>query len=78
MSQNGGVKIDFVSLFPATLEPFLSASMLDRASRAGIVRFRSVNPRDFCTDKHSKVDDVPFGGHPGMLIKIEPVWLAVE
>jgi tRNA (guanine37-N1)-methyltransferase len=76
--QNGRVKVQFLSLFPETLVPFLNSSMLGRASRAGLVEFGVVNPRDFCTDKHLKVDDTPFGGHPGMLIKVEPVWLAVE
>jgi tRNA (guanine37-N1)-methyltransferase len=72
------VRVDFVSLFPESLTPFLESSMLGRASRAGLVEFGTTNPRDFCTDKHLKVDDTPFGGHPGMLIKVEPVWLAVE
>jgi tRNA (guanine37-N1)-methyltransferase len=72
------MRIDFVSLFPETITPFLNSSMMGRAARSGLVTFAAINPRDFTTDKHLKVDDTPFGGHPGMLIKVEPIWLAVE
>ncbi|MHC5830653.1 MAG: hypothetical protein ACYT04_85585, partial [Nostoc sp.] len=44
----------------------------------GKVAFRTANPRDFCHDRHLKVDDRPFGGEPGMLIRAEPVARAVE
>jgi len=52
--------------------------MMRRASEAGFVRFEAINPRDYCYDRHQKVDDVPFGGAAGMLLKAEPVALALE
>lgn len=56
----------------------LGHSILGRAASAGLVEFRAVSPRDYCYDQHKKVDDTPYGGHPGMLIKVEPVALAIE
>jgi tRNA (guanine37-N1)-methyltransferase len=68
----------FVSLFPEVLRPFLEHSVLGRAVGAGLVRYRFANPRDFAYDRHAKVDDSPFGGQPGMLLRPEPVALALE
>jgi len=52
--------------------------MMKRASDLGAVQFIATNPRDFCYDRHMKVDDVPFGGAAGMLLKAEPIALALE
>ena len=71
-------RVDFVTLFPEMVRSALAHSILGRASEAGLVRFRTANPRDFCHDRHLKVDDRPFGGEPGMLIRAEPVARAVE
>lgn len=70
--------IDIVTLFPQMLAGFLEESMMKRASEAGLVKFRTVNPRDFTTDKHNTTDDRPFGGGPGMVMKCEPLFAAVE
>ncbi len=51
---------------------------MKRAAEAGLVEFRLINPRDFTTDKHNKTDDRPFGGGPGMVMKPEPLFAAVE
>lgn len=51
---------------------------MNRAQLAGKVTFSVANPRDFCYDRHAKVDDVPYGGEPGMLIRAEPVAQAIE
>jgi tRNA (guanine37-N1)-methyltransferase len=72
------MRLDFVTLFPDLVLGALRHSMLLRAERAGAVAFSAVNPRDFTTDRHQKVDDVPFGGGPGMLIMVEPVARALE
>lgn len=72
------VEIAFVTLFPEALGAYLGQSIPQRAVRAGAVRFRAIDPRDFCYDRHQKVDDVPYGGEPGMLIRAEPVALALE
>jgi tRNA (guanine37-N1)-methyltransferase len=72
------MRIDFVTLFPEMVLPGLRHSILGRAEDRGLVRFGTANPRDFTYDRHGKVDDTPFGGEPGMLIKAEPVALALE
>jgi len=72
------MRIDFVTLFPEMISAALGESMMKRASAARIVTFQAVNPRSFCTDRHQKVDDVPFGGEPGMLIKPEPMAAAIR
>ncbi len=71
-------KIAFVTLFPEWIRESLSHSMMARAEASGAVEFSVVNPRSYCYDSHRKVDDIPYGGHPGMLMKAEPVALAIE
>lgn len=75
---NEALKIDVVTLFPSMLDGFLGESMMKRAAEAGLVQFRTVNPRDFTTDKHNTTDDRPFGGGPGMVMKPEPLFAAIE
>lgn len=72
------LKIDVVTIFPQMLNGFLQESMMKRASAAGLVEFNVINPRDFTTDKHNTTDDRPFGGGPGMVMKPEPLFAAVE
>ncbi len=72
------LKIDVVTLFPQMLDGFLQESMMKRAAAAGLVVFNAVNPRDFTTDKHNTADDRPFGGGPGMVMKPEPLFAAIE
>lgn len=72
------MRVDFVTLFPDVMGPFFRHSVLGRAELQGHVAFRAVSPRDFTYDRHQKVDDTPYGGEPGMLIKAEPVALALE
>lgn len=74
----GVLQIDVITIFPGMLEGFLGESMLKRAARAGAVRFRLVNLRDFATDKHRTTDDRPYGGGPGMVMKPGPLFAAVE
>jgi tRNA (guanine37-N1)-methyltransferase len=75
---SGVLKIDVITLFPQMLNGFLQESMMKRAAAAGLVEFRVINLRDFATDKHSRTDDRPFGGGPGMVLKPEPMFAAVE
>ncbi len=72
------MKIDIITIFPEMLDGFLGHSMMKRAAEAGHVEFNSIQLRDFATDKHRKTDDRPFGGGPGMLMKPEPMFKAVE
>jgi tRNA (guanine37-N1)-methyltransferase len=71
------VRIDVVTLFPEMFAP-LGQSILGRAIEQGRLAVNYVNPRDFTTDRHRTVDDYPYGGGPGMVMKPEPIFLAVE
>lgn len=72
------LQIDIITIFPAMLDGFLGQSMLKRAAEKGAVRFRVVNLRDYANDRHQTVDDRPFGGGPGMILKPGPLFRAVE
>ncbi len=72
------LKVDVITLFPGMLKGFLEESMMKRAAKAGLVEFNIINPRDFTTDKHNTTDDRPFGGGPGMVMKCEPLFAAIE
>jgi len=72
------MRIDILTLFPETFEGPLRSSILGRARECGLVNVNLVNIRDFATDKHRVTDDAPFGGGPGMVLKPEPVFAAVE
>jgi tRNA (guanine37-N1)-methyltransferase len=72
------LRIDIITLFPEMLSGFLDQSMMKRARDMGAVQFRFINPRDFTADVHRTTDDRPFGGGPGMVMKPEPLFAAVE
>ena len=72
------LKIDFLTLFPKMLDGFLEESMLGRARKAGILDIKVHDIRDWATSKHKNTDDRPFGGGPGMLMKPEPIFAAIE
>lgn len=72
------LKIDVITIFPGMLEGFLGESMVKRASDAGLVAIRTINLRDYTSDNHRTVDDRPYGGGPGMVMKAEPLFKAVE
>ncbi len=67
-----------VTLFPEIFPGPLGSSVLGKAIKKGLLQVDVVNPRDFTTDKHKTCDDTPYGGGPGMLMKAEPLFLAVE
>jgi tRNA (guanine37-N1)-methyltransferase len=70
--------IDVVTLFPEVIAPFISTSIPARAAAAGLVQYRLVNLRDFTHDRHRTVDDYPYGGGAGMVLKPEPFFEAVD
>jgi tRNA (guanine37-N1)-methyltransferase len=72
------VKIDILTLFPDICRAPLGESIMKRAQENGIVDLRIHNLRDWTTDKHHIVDDAPFGGGQGMVMKPEPIFAAVE
>jgi tRNA (guanine37-N1)-methyltransferase len=72
------MRIDIVTLFPEICRVPLRESIMKRAQERGIVELHIHNLRDWTTDKHHVVDDAPFGGGQGMVIKPEPIFAAVE
>jgi len=72
------MRIDLLTLFPEFFRSPLSESMLQRAQDLGAVEFRVVNLRDYTADRHQVTDDRPFGGGPGMVMKIEPLVAAIR
>jgi tRNA (guanine37-N1)-methyltransferase len=72
------LRVDVITIFPGMLKGFLEESILKRAARGGWVEFNTVDLRRFTTDRHKTVDDRPFGGGPGMIMKPGPLFAAVE
>jgi tRNA (guanine37-N1)-methyltransferase len=72
------VRIDVFTIFPAVVEGPLSGSLLGRAIGAGLLDVRVHDLREWTQDRHRSVDDAPFGGGPGMVMKPEPFFAAVE
>ena len=70
--------VNVVTLFPEWFTGPLGGSILGRAAKAGLVRFRLVQLRDYTHDRHQTVDDAPYGGGAGMVLKPEPFFEAVE
>jgi tRNA (guanine37-N1)-methyltransferase len=72
------LRIDILTLFPEMFEPLRTTSIVGRAIARGLVDVAVTNIRDFATDSYGTVDDAPFGGGPGMVLKCEPIFDAVE
>lgn len=72
------MKFDILTLFPGMFDSPLRESILGRAIEKGLVEVRTVNIRDFAMDKHQVVDDTPYGGGQGMVMKVEPIARAIE
>ena len=69
---------DVFTLLPEVFPPYLDSSILQRARQRGLIDVRLHNIRDWATDKHHVTDDEPYGGGGGMVMKVEPVFAAVE
>ncbi|TVS06366.1 MAG: tRNA (guanosine(37)-N1)-methyltransferase TrmD [Cyanobium sp. PLM2.Bin73] len=72
------MRLDVVTLAPEALQPLLTLGVIGRAFQNGIATLHTHNPRDFASDRYRKVDDEPYGGGAGMVLKPEPVFAAVE
>jgi tRNA (guanine37-N1)-methyltransferase len=72
------MRVDILTLFPEVCRAPLSESMMKRAQESGALDLRIHNLRDWTTDKHHVVDDAPFGGGQGMVMKAEPIFAAVK
>ncbi len=67
-----------ITIFPEAFDSYIKASILGRAVKKKLIKINLINLRRFTKDKHKTVDDKPFGGGPGMVMKIEPIYKAVE
>src|ERR1700710_2537995 len=72
------ITFEVLTLFPELFDGALAASLLGRAISAGLVVVERTNPRDFAPGKHRSVDDTPYGGGPGMVLRVEPFAAALE
>ena len=72
------IKFTIITLFREALEPYLNTSMMWKAKEKGLAEFEFVNLRDFGLGPHKSVDDTPYGGGDGMLLRCEPVFNAIE
>lgn len=72
------MRFDIFSLIPEALDPYLQSSILKRASERGLANYHLHNIRNWAIDKHHVTDDEPYGGGGGMVMKVEPIFAAVE
>lgn len=72
------MRIDIITLFPEMFEPVLNGSIIGRAQKSGAIEIVCHQLRDYAFDKHRRVDDTPYGGGMGMLMKAEPIALCFE
>lgn len=72
------IKFTIITLFPEALQPYLDSSMLYKAQERGIIEVEYVNLREFGLGPHKSVDDTPYGGGDGMLMRCEPAFAAIE
>jgi tRNA (guanine37-N1)-methyltransferase len=72
------MQITFITLFPQNLKMSLEYSMLFNAQKNGLVKFNYIDLREYGSGPRKQIDDKPYGGGPGMLLKPEPIFLAVE
>jgi tRNA (guanine37-N1)-methyltransferase len=69
---------DIITIFPKIFDSFLKESFIKKAQKKGLIKIRIHNLRDFTTDRHKTVDDKPYGGGLGMVLKLEPIYKAVK
>lgn len=72
------MRFDIISIFPESFASYFGVSMLKRAQEDGLIGIHTHNLRDFTSDKHKTVDDTPYGGGAGMVLKVEPLTEAIE
>ena len=72
------MRFDVITIFPQIFDSYFSESILKRAQKKGLIKIKIHNLRDFTKDKHKTVDDKSYGGGPGMILKVEPIYKAVK
>ncbi len=72
------ITFHIITIFPEILEKYFKSSLMAKAIKKRIIKVDLINLRDFTKDKHKQVDDKPYGGGPGMVLKVEPIFKAVQ
>jgi len=72
------MKFNVITIFPDLISNYANESILGRGQKAGVIKINPVNLRDFTEDRHKSVDDTPYGGGPGMVMKPEPIFKALK
>lgn len=72
------MRFDILTIFPNIFDSYLDESLFKRARKNRLLSVRAWDIRDFTDDRHRKVDDRPFGGGPGMVLKVQPIWAAMK
>ncbi|MDP2587034.1 MAG: tRNA (guanosine(37)-N1)-methyltransferase TrmD [Candidatus Komeilibacteria bacterium] len=72
------MQYDIITIFPKILDSYFNESILKRAQKAKLITIKTHDLRAYTTDKHHKVDDSPYGGGPGMIFKIEPLYKCLK
>lgn len=72
------MQFDIITIFPNIFDSYLNESILKRAQKKGLIKIKIHNLRDYTSDKRRTVDDRPYGGGPGMLLKVEPIYKALQ
>jgi len=72
------IKFDIITIFPETVEKYIDTGILKNAVKKGLVKINVHDLRKWTKDKHRTVDDTPYGGGPGMIMKVEPIYEAVK
>lgn len=72
------MRFDIITLFPKVFDSYLAESLIKRAVKRKIIDVRTHDLRDFSNDRHRKVDDRPYGGGPGMVLQVEPIYRAIS
>jgi tRNA (guanine37-N1)-methyltransferase len=72
------MRIDVITLFPELVEQVIASGVVGRAAQQGLLQLHCWNPREYTQDRHRTVDDRPYGGGPGMLMKVQPLQDAID
>ena len=78
MSEGPLLHVELVTLFPELFDSFLAASLLGKAIESGLIAVDRTSPRDFASGRHRQVDDTPYGGGPGMVMRPDPIAAAID
>jgi tRNA (guanine37-N1)-methyltransferase len=78
MSESPQLTFEIVTLFPELFDGLLGSTVVGKAIAAGVIAVHRTNPRDFAPGKYRQVDDTPYGGGPGMVMRVEPIAAALE